>query len=80
MVALGGTEPIVKDLPIYLATVQAALIVIVAVPVGLITYIGQRDDSTREIQLYYRDRWRTRSSRHPPRSWRGRIGGVRRTP
>lgn len=52
---LVGTEPIVKDLPIYLITVQAALIAIVAVPVGLITYIGQRDDSTREIQLYYRE-------------------------
>jgi hypothetical protein len=52
---LAGTEPRVKDLPIYLVTVQAALIAIVAVPVGLITYIGQRDDSTREIQLYYRE-------------------------
>jgi hypothetical protein len=48
-------EAIPKDLPTYLAAIQAALIVIVAVPVGLITYIGQRDDSTRAIELYYRE-------------------------
>jgi len=48
------SEIVPKDLPTYLAAIQAALIAIVAVPVGLITYIGQRDDSTREIELYYR--------------------------